>query len=134
MSQSKPSTLLPPELDEFLLAEVGVQSNGLSITVLSLLARIGKDPWAEAERLAALPDKTAIAAMTADIEASHICAAPECDPSAVATGLVRRLPSHDHSSGVNAAGIDTLAIIHSRLALLVLWISFGVLLIEITRH
>ena len=64
MPQSKAFALPPSKLNDFLLAEVETQTNGLSLTVLSLLARTGKDPWAEAERLAGLPNETAIAAMT----------------------------------------------------------------------
>jgi hypothetical protein len=42
-------------LDAFLLAEIGVQENGSPLTMLSVLARLGQDPWAEAARWARLP-------------------------------------------------------------------------------
>ena len=129
MPQSKPFALPPSELNEFLLAEVGTQTNGLSLTVLSLLARTGRDPWGEAERLAGLPSETAIAAMTAAIADSRICVASECDPNAVATRLVKRLPSHDHLPAADAAGLGALATIHPTSAFLILWITFGVMLI-----
>jgi len=129
MPQSKPFALPPSELNEFLLAEVGTQTNGLSLTVLSLLARTGRDPWAEAERLAGLSSETAIAAMTAAISDSRNCVTSECDPNAVATRLVQRLPSHDHLPGADAAGFEALAIIHPSSAFLILWITLGVMLI-----
>lgn len=129
MSQSKRFALPPSEINEFLLAEVGTQTNGLSLTVLSLLARTGRDPWGEAERLAGLPSETAIAALTAAIAHSRICVSSECDPNAVATRLVKRLPSHDHLTGADAEGLEAPAIIHTSPALLILWITLGVMLI-----
>jgi hypothetical protein len=42
-------------LEAFLLAEVGTEWNGSGLTVLSLLARLGKDPWAEAATWSKLP-------------------------------------------------------------------------------
>ena len=42
-------------LDPFLLAEIGVQENGSPLTMLSVLARLGHDPWAEAARWGGLP-------------------------------------------------------------------------------
>lgn len=129
MPQSKPFALPPSVLNEFLLAEVGTQTNGLSLTVLSLLARTGKDPWEEAERLAGLPNETAIAAMSAAIADSRICVTSECDPNAVATRLVSRLPSHFHSAGADAAGLGAPPINHPAFLFLALWITFGAMLI-----
>jgi hypothetical protein len=37
---------------------VGVEANGMTLSVLSTLARRGMDPWQEAERLAKLPRST----------------------------------------------------------------------------
>jgi hypothetical protein len=51
-------------LDPFLLESVCVEENGMTLSVLSALARLGLDPWVEASRLAALPKKTAVAAIT----------------------------------------------------------------------
>ena len=35
-------------LNEFLFAEVGIELNGSPLTILSILARLGQDPWVEA--------------------------------------------------------------------------------------
>ena len=48
-----------PEFDNFLQATLGVGSNGMSLSVLSALARLDVDPWAEAAELAELPSDTA---------------------------------------------------------------------------
>ncbi len=54
-------------LDPFLLESVCVEENGMTLSVLSALARRGLDPWVEASRLAALPKKAAVAAITRDL-------------------------------------------------------------------
>ncbi len=46
--------VLPPDLNLFLFAGVGVERNGLTLTVLSALARLDLDPWDEAGRLSKL--------------------------------------------------------------------------------
>ncbi len=51
-------------LDPFLLEAVGVEENGMAVSVLSAFARLGLDPWVEAGRLAALPKKAAVAAIS----------------------------------------------------------------------
>ena len=43
------------DLNPFLFADIGTQTNGVELTVLSLLARLGSDPWVEAARLSLLP-------------------------------------------------------------------------------
>lgn len=49
----------PPELERFLYAYVGEDRKGSSVTVLSALARLNRDPWAESAELAALSREAA---------------------------------------------------------------------------
>jgi hypothetical protein len=49
--------------DAFLFESLGVQENGMDVSVLSAMARAGVDPWAEAKRLAALPRQAAVTAI-----------------------------------------------------------------------
>jgi hypothetical protein len=44
----------PPEFERFLYASVGADRNGYVVTVLSMLARLGLDPWKETAELVAL--------------------------------------------------------------------------------
>jgi hypothetical protein len=44
----------PPEFERFLYASVGEDRNGYVVTVLSTLARLGLDPWAETADLVTL--------------------------------------------------------------------------------
>jgi|SRR5579862_1918348 len=48
-----------PEMDPFLFADVGEEVNGIPLSVLSALARLGVDPRDEAARLSRLTSKTA---------------------------------------------------------------------------
>jgi hypothetical protein len=45
--------------NDFLYAPVGEEDNGMVLTTLSALARLGVDPWDEAARLSELPRETA---------------------------------------------------------------------------
>ena len=54
-------------LNAFLFSDVGVEANGTSLTILSLLARLGKDPWAEAAAWARKPKDAAIRVLTDSI-------------------------------------------------------------------
>jgi len=47
------------DLNSFLFAEVGAEPNGMTLTVVSVIARRDEDPWKEARRLASLPKASA---------------------------------------------------------------------------
>ncbi|MEN8893421.1 MAG: hypothetical protein ABF255_15800 [Planktotalea arctica] len=48
-----------PAFERFLRAKVGEDANGTDVSVISMLARLEVDPWAEASDLAAMPDAPA---------------------------------------------------------------------------
>ena len=83
------------ELDGFLYADVGQEPNGMPLTVLSLLARSGVDPWDEARRLCALSDATAISCMADRIRSSSARFRNWPDLRPLAATLVTRLPGHN---------------------------------------
>jgi hypothetical protein len=58
---------LPTEYEAFLQAAIGDGRNGLSLTVLSVFARLGVDPWEESARLSKLPKEAALQALAAAI-------------------------------------------------------------------
>jgi hypothetical protein len=80
------------DLNEFLFAEVGVETNGMTLSVLSALARLGKEPWQEAERLARLPRPAAVDGLARTIVAVPASPWPLPDATAIATRLVALLP------------------------------------------
>ena len=80
------------DLNGFLFADVGIESSGNTLSVLSALARMGLDPWQEGGRLAKLPQLAAI-----DTLAKFIAIMPSSqwslpDATAIASRLVALLP------------------------------------------
>lgn len=55
--------------NDFLYAPIGEEDNGMILTALSALARLGVDPWDEATRLSELPSETATKRLTSIISA-----------------------------------------------------------------
>ena len=82
-------------LGAFLYADVGEDARGTSVTVLSMLARLGVDPWREASALAGMPAHDAqgrlcgLLARFSDVP----CLRPAC--ADVASRLVSFLPRED---------------------------------------
>jgi len=64
--------VLPPDLSLFLSAGIGVERSGMTLTVLSALARLDLDPWDEAGRLSKLSRREA-----ADSFARSLATLPE---------------------------------------------------------
>jgi hypothetical protein len=79
-------------LEPFLFAEVGDQGSGMGLTVLSLLARLGLDPWDEAARWVTLPRNAAIACLTGYIARMPLSPQALAESGATATRLIRLLP------------------------------------------
>jgi hypothetical protein len=81
-------------LDAFLYADVGAEANGSTLTILSVLARLGKDPWAEAARWATLPKAAAIECLAQNIAEMPLAPAALAGARANAVQLVQLLPKH----------------------------------------
>jgi len=77
----------------FLFADIGVQPNGLPLTILTLLARGGLDPWAEAERLSRMWRPAAVSCRIAEINRAPACYRNRGDVGELAKSLVARLPA-----------------------------------------
>jgi hypothetical protein len=92
MATSDVTALQRSDLNEFLFADVGSEASGMMLSVVSLFARQGNDPWREAGRLADLPK-----AMAADSLAHSIAEMPQGrwnlpDAAAIAARLTALLP------------------------------------------
>ena len=90
-------------LNTFLLADIGEQLNGSRLTVLSALARLGKDPWLEAARWDQEPKATAIEALTASIIDMPLNAAAIQDARSIASRLILLLPEQSRQSARHAS-------------------------------
>ncbi len=91
-------------LQAFLYADVGTDPNGLPFTMLSGLARLGHDPWAQAASWAAMPRAAAIDAVSQIIAEMPLVPGgltADCD---IAARLVQFLPADPRQGSAAAPG------------------------------
>jgi hypothetical protein len=87
--------------DDFLYAPIGDEDNGMVLTALSALARLGVDPWDEAARLSALPRDVATKRLTSII--AGLARGQWAPAENIAGRLTALLPSPVHTSPAQAA-------------------------------
>ena len=100
----------------------------MDLTVLSALARLGLDPWAEAGRLTALPKETAAAAID--------CLLALKGDLRTATRLAALLPMRNSLGPVNQGPSGKVqATVKNRAGiLLAIWLAGGILYLLSTSH
>ncbi|MDU8912844.1 hypothetical protein [Aestuariicoccus sp. MJ-SS9] len=81
-----------PQFEPFLHAPLGEDRRGSSVTVLSMLARLGVDPWSEASELSRLPAAAARQRLEALMTRFHDVPTPVPDRSRIVSGLLALLP------------------------------------------
>ena len=84
-------------LDAILYADVGAEVNGSTLTTLSVLARLGKDPWAEAARWATLPKAAVIESFAQSITQMPLVPSGLAGARDSAARLVQLLPTNTQS-------------------------------------
>jgi len=87
-------SLINSEFNDFLFASIGEEKNGIQLTLLSALTRLGLDPWGEAARLSALPEQAAARALAAAIALLPEGDWKASDSPAIAARLMNCLPKH----------------------------------------
>jgi hypothetical protein len=87
------SSRMNPELDDFLFAPIREERNGMVLSVISGLTRLGIDPWTEAARLSALPKAIAAQTLAPIIARLADGGAEPFDARATADRLIKLLPS-----------------------------------------
>jgi hypothetical protein len=102
MPQNDAFALQNSSLNAFLFAEVGTEQNGSRLTILSTLARLGKDPWAQAAEWARMPNATMIECLTLSIAQMPLCQRSLADARVTAGRLVALLPRQTGTSGETA--------------------------------
>ena len=88
---------LGSEFDDFLFAAIGEDSNGMPLSVVSALARMGLDHWHEAASLAAVSAETATGKLTSLLAALPDPALRRLDPGTTAARLTALLPQRSNS-------------------------------------
>jgi len=86
-------------LNAFLHSDVGTEPNGTGLTILSLLARLGKDPWDEAAAWSRKPKDAAIRSLTDSISQMPPNQQAFNDAHLTASRLVALLPTPGTPSG-----------------------------------
>ena len=97
-------SLIHSEFNDFLFAPVGEEKNGMQLTVLSALVRLGFDPWREAARLSELTKEAATSALAAAISALPGGDWKGSNSRSIAVRLVDRLPQHVSLSAESPQG------------------------------
>lgn len=105
------------EFDNFLFAPI-LDQDGLSLRVISALARQGIDPWQEAARLAQLPEDEAINSLATTIWKSDIAFLSPEQASLLAARLVKLLPATASARVVPSAAAEA--------DLVVMWLAYGI--------
>jgi hypothetical protein len=116
-------TGLESQYDAFLFASV-CETDEMTFSVLSLLARQDVDPWQEAARLAQLSKAQAINSLAATIWKSNSDRWSPSEASVIAVGLIDLLPSHGHPHSTALWGNDS----NGRLAF---WMIVGMLFMSL---
>jgi hypothetical protein len=81
-------------LHAFLYVDVGTELNGSPLTILSVLARLGNDPWAQAASWAQMPRAAAIDGLSESIAQTSLVPAMLTGSHDIAVRLVQLLPTN----------------------------------------
>jgi hypothetical protein len=92
MSLDPQFSLINSEFNRFLYAPIGDDTNGVEVTVLSGLTRLGLDPWGEAARLSRLPRGAAVSTLDGMLAQLPEAGCDIADTTSVAVRLVKLLP------------------------------------------
>ena len=93
MAKPDVTTLQRSDLNQFLFAGIGTEANGTTLSVLSVFARLGSDPWSEASRLATLPRADAVDSLAHMISGMPKSPWTPPDALAIAVRLIGLLPA-----------------------------------------
>jgi hypothetical protein len=102
MPQSDIFALKDSSFNAFLFADVGTEDNGSELTILSVLARLGKDPWAEAALWAQEPASATIDSLAACLGCMPLSRRSLENARATASRLVELLPKQSGAAGQSA--------------------------------
>ena len=93
MTSSPSVSYLTPQFDDFLFARINEDSEATPLSVLSVLARLGVDPWEEAAKLARLERISAAKRLVAFIAATPGAPPAYLNAKTVCDRLIDLLPS-----------------------------------------
>jgi hypothetical protein len=97
MTLRRPFRPLRPDWDKFLFSPIGDQINGIPVSVISALTRLGLDPWQEAGRISSLSRCEAVEQLARLIAEIPGMFRPHGEAREISDRLVGLLPKHDDS-------------------------------------
>jgi hypothetical protein len=130
MTLSARYSLLHSDLNDFLFASVGDEQNGMALSVISALTRLGVDPWEEAARLAALPKVLAVETLAPTIARLSIGRPARSDNVAVARRLVGLLPVCGHAADPRLEQASTQVKKYFHAVMLLVCLALGVVVVS----
>jgi hypothetical protein len=89
---------LRPDLDAFLFASVGAERDGVPLSMISALTRLGLDPWEEAGRLSTLGKRDAVDQLLQLIGQLPGATWPSAEARSISASLIDLLPAGDKSA------------------------------------
>jgi hypothetical protein len=92
------------DLNNFIFADIGPELNGSTLTMLSMLARLGEDPWTEAAILAKLPKNEAFDYLLQGISKMPLVPITLADMRATASRLLLLLPGRTQTTAQTVSG------------------------------
>ena len=127
MTRSILASALGSQFDAFLFAPIGKDTNDTPLSVLSVLARLGIDPWQEAAELAGLPQETATHRLASSIAALPGMPLAHLENGTIAGRLVALLPRQGSFEGRSSGmpvNVDVVTKARTGLYLYVVLIAF----------
>ena len=124
MTSTDAFALKNSELNAFLFADVGTELNGSALTMLSVLARLEKDPWAEAAKWTNLPKRAAIDCLTQSIGKMPLGPRSDAETSAIASRLFLLLPTQARDPSLSTTATVTTPRLPNWIPIAVLGLSF----------
>lgn len=109
MTMSGVTALQRSGLNDFLFADVGTEANGMMLSVASIFARQGNDPWREAGRLAGMPRRDATKSLAGTIAGMPDSLWPLADAAPIAARLVALLPTRSIAATAKAAPLSAIS-------------------------
>jgi hypothetical protein len=136
MAGSNAFALRRSGLDEFLYASVGTEPSGMALSVLSVFARLGNDPWMEAGKLVGVPTGEAINTLAQSITAMPRTMLTLPDATVIATRLIALLPTRLGSAAQEPSKARRPTVRAVRICLLLTGVMFGIALAsgQFTTH
>ncbi|QYE33438.1 MULTISPECIES: hypothetical protein [Sphingosinicellaceae] len=134
-SQSTSALTLRPDFDAFLFARVDEVARDVPLRVVSVLARLDLDPWAEAAELTQMPKDTAVHRLTALLNILPDGPSTETESQTIAARLISLLPgSAGRPRGWSSPSTEEGVPAGVNFALLVMISMFMMMIISATMH